>query len=305
MAREPGSPVGLSPRLASVRTGVAGWSYPDWKGIVYPSERRADALTRIARYVDTVEVNSPFYRIPTAGTTRGWLERCRNNPRFRFTVKLYREFTHARTLASADEVLFKRALAPLVDSDALGGLLLQFPWSFKYEPESLAYLETLTARFSQYPTVVEVRHQSWQRPEFFDFLRERSIGFCNIDQPVIGRSLGASCETTGPVAYFRFHGRNYERWFDEDAGRDERYDYLYTAPELDPWIERISETSETASETFVITNNHFRGQAVVNALQIRARVEGRKVRAPATLIEHYPVLRTIAEPEFETQGRLF
>jgi len=131
------------------------------------------------------------------------------------------------------------------------------------------------------------------------------VGFCNIDQPLIGRSLGPSERATGPVGYVRLHGRNYRDWFREDAGRDARYDYLYDEEELDPWVEKISEVSDTASSTYVITNNHFRGQAVVNALQIRSRIEKRKVAAPATLIEHYPVLAGSAEPDSDPQPRLF
>jgi uncharacterized protein YecE (DUF72 family) len=160
-------------------------------------------------------------------------------------------------------------------------------------------------RFGRYPLVVEVRHASWNQPEFYAFLEERGVGFCNIDQPLIGRSLAPSNRSTGPVGYIRLHGRNYRDWFREDAGRDARYDYLYSEEELDPWVEKISEVSETASSTYVITNNHFRGQAVVNALQIRSRLERRKVAAPASLLEHYPVLEKSAVAESSPQSRLF
>ena len=70
-------------------------------------------------------------------------------------------------------------------------------------------------------------------------------------------------------------------------------------------MEKISEVSANASETYVITNNHFRGQAVVNALQIRARIEKRKVLAPTSLIDRYPVLCAVAEPDRPEQPSLF
>ena len=89
-------------------------------------------------------------------------------------------------------------------------------------------------------------------------------------------------------------GGTNQDWFREDAGRDARYDYLYSEEELDPWMEKISEVSENASETYVITNNHFRG-----------RIEKRKVLAPASLVERYPVLRSVAEPDDPEQGTLF
>jgi uncharacterized protein YecE (DUF72 family) len=288
------------------RVGVAGWSYPDWEGIVYPKVPRFDALSYLASFFDTIEINSSFYRIPTARTTASWVRRARVNPEFRFTLKLFRGFTHERAATENDERAFSDALRPLTEAGLLGAVLLQFPWSFKNEPADRDYLWSVLERFSRYPLVVEVRHASWNQPEFYSFLEERGVGFCNIDQPLIGRSLGPSKRATSPVGYIRLHGRNYRDWFREDAGRDARYDYLYSEEELDPWVEKISEVSGTASSTYVITNNHFRGQAVVNALQIRSRLEGRKVAAPRSLLEHYPVLEKSAVPaDASPQARLF
>ena len=287
------------------RVGVAGWSYPDWEGIVYPKTPRFDALSYLASFFDAIEINSSFYRIPTARTTASWAKRARVNPEFRFTLKLYKGFTHERTATADDERSFAEALRPLTEAGVLGAVLLQFPWSFKNDPESRDYLRAALERFRRCPLVVEVRHRSWDQPEFYAFLEERGVGFCNIDQPLIGRSLAPSERTTGPVGYIRLHGRNYRDWFREDAGRDARYDYLYTEEELDPWVEKISEVSQTASSTYVITNNHFRGQAVVNALQIRSRIEGHKVAAPPSLLEHYPVLARSAEAGSPPQPRLF
>jgi uncharacterized protein YecE (DUF72 family) len=287
------------------RVGVAGWSYPDWAGIVYPRAPRFDGLSYLTAYFDTLEINSSFYRIPTARTTASWARRASRNPEFRFTLKLYKGFTHERTGNMDDRQAFFDALRPLSDAGLLGALLLQFPWSYKNDPESRDYLSATLDRFAQFPLVVEVRHASWNQPEFYGFLSERGVGFCNIDQPLIGRSLGPSERATGPVGYVRLHGRNYREWFREDAGRDARYDYLYSEEELDPWMEKISEISDRASSTYVIANNHFRGQAVVNALQIRSRVEKRKVAAPSSLLEHYPVLERSAVAEPSSQARLF
>jgi uncharacterized protein YecE (DUF72 family) len=287
------------------RVGVAGWSYPDWEGIVYPKKPRFDGLSYLTRFFDTIEINSSFYRAPTPRTTSSWARRASINPNFRFTLKLFRGFTHDRNASDGDARTFKDALAPLADAGVLGGLLLQFPWSFKNEAATRAHLDGVFDRFEGYPLVLEVRHASWNRPEIYESLRRRGVGFCNIDQPLIGRSIAPSDEATGPIGYVRLHGRNYHDWFREDAGRDARYDYLYSESELDPWMDKISEVSGNASETYVITNNHFRGQAVVNALQIRSRLERRPVKAPASLVEHYPVLRTITEPEGPVQPHLF
>ena len=287
------------------RVGVAGWSYPDWEGTVYPKTPGFDALAYLVRFFETIEINSPFYRIPSPRTTSSWTKRCRDNPEFRFTVKLFRGFTHERNVSAAEVRAFQEALSPLAEAEVLGALLLQFPWSFKNQATSRRYLDGLLTTFDEYPLVVEVRHASWNDSEFHVELKQRRVGFCNIDQPLIGRSLAPSSLATGPVGYVRLHGRNYEDWFREEAGRDQRYDYLYSEEELDPWLEKISEISDHASETYVITNNHFRGQAVVNALQIRSRLERRRVAAPGTLLSLYPTLRPMVEPDAPEQGRLF
>lgn len=288
------------------RVGVAGWSYPDWEGIVYPSKLRLDPLTYLIEFFDTIEINSSFYRIPTPRTTTSWARRAGTsaNPRFRFTAKLHRGFTHDRNATAEDARAFREALTPLLDAGVLGCVLLQFPWSFKNDPDSRRHLEKLLSSFESFPLVVEIRHASWNEAEFYEALARRGAGFCNIDQPLIGRSLAPTGKTTGPVGYVRLHGRNYGDWFREGAGRDARYDYLYSESELDPWMEKISEVSDTASETFVVTNNHFRGQAVVNALQIKARLEGRRVAAPSSLVERYPVLEKVTRSDAPRQGSL-
>ena len=292
---------------ATTRVGVAGWSYPDWEGIVYPrpAPSRFDPLAFLAGYFDTVEINSPFYRTPSPKTVSSWVRRASTNPEFRFTSKLYRGFTHDRSAGPEDEHAFKKALAPMMDAGLLGALLVQFPWSFKNIPDDRAYLHSLLERFRGYPLVVEVRHASWNEPELYTYLAEHGVGFCNIDQPRIGRSLGPSDKATSPVGYIRLHGRNYRDWFRQDAGRDARYDYLYSEDELDPWVEKIEEVAEQASETFVVTNNHFRGQAVVNALQIRSKLSGKKVKSPRFLAEQYPVLQNFVEADEPAQGKLF
>jgi uncharacterized protein YecE (DUF72 family) len=94
----------------------------------------------------------------------------------------------------------------------------------------------------------------------------------------------------------RLHGRNYQNWFRDQAPRDDRYNYLYSLDELDPWIDRIKEIAAHTKETYVITNNHFRGKAVVNAVEIKAAIEERRVRAPAPLFSEYDRLNEAATP---------
>ena len=136
-------------------------------------------------------------------------------------------------------------------------------------------------------------------------LAEQGIGFVNVDQPLFRGSLGPSAVATARVGYVRIHGRNWRDWFRQDAGRDERYDYLYGAAELEPWAERARslQAGGLAKEIYVVTNNHFRGQEVANAIMLRSMLEGRKVPVPPALLEAFgEVLGTFAEPQ-ASRGR--
>jgi uncharacterized protein YecE (DUF72 family) len=54
---------------------------------------------------------------------------------------------------------------------------------------------------------------------------------------------------------------------------------------LEPWVDRIKTVSQRTLESYVIRNNHYLGEAVINALDIKALLEGDGVRGPATLAE--------------------
>jgi len=284
-------------RDASLRVGPAGWNYRDWEGVVYPAGagKSFDALAYLADYFDTVEINSSFYAPPKPQYAASWARRVQKNPRFRFTAKVWQQLTHEREdateasrQAAADEV--RRSMAPLAEAGVLGALLVQFPWSFRYKEENLLYLERLLQLLPGFPLAVEMRHGSWDREDFHAFLRERGAAFCNVDQPVIGDSLGPSAIVTARTGYLRLHGRNYQTWFQEDAGRDARYDYLYSKAEVKELAGRVRAISQGTDETYVITNNHFRGQALVNAIEILEELDANPPAVPPLLASSYPRL---------------
>jgi uncharacterized protein YecE (DUF72 family) len=274
-----------------IRFGVAGWDYPDWWGPVYPATRPRgfDPLAYLARYVDTIEINSTFYRPAAQTSARRWARRVAHNKNFRFTAKLWQRFTHERATAwTADEVAaVRQGFDALAESGALGCVLLQFPWSFKRSLESREWLDDVIEAFSLYPLAVEVRHGSWNVPEFYASLTERGVGCVNIDQPVFRNSIKPDAAVTADVGYVRLHGRNYEHWFAEDAAPHERYDYLYSHDELKPWLERIHEIAQRTREAYVIANNHYRGQAAVNVAMLRKLVFDGDVEVPPELEEAY------------------
>jgi len=293
---------------AKIRVGVAGWSYADWKGYVYP-EKKVKGFHEaeyLAQFFDTIEINTSFYGPIRPEHAKLWLEKVAANVRFLFTAKLLQRFTHDLTAAASDETEVRAGFDVLHVAGKLGAVLLQFPFSFHRTEENSAYLQKLLKRFADYPLVVEVRHATWNVPEVFELLRERGVGFCNIDQPLIGRSLKASAATTAPVGYVRLHGRRYDTWFtdDPDAPQHERYNYLYSADELRPWAARVKQVAEDASDVYVITNNHYQGKAAVNALELIAMLKGAKVKVPEPLREKYPELERIAD-EMPREPKLF
>ena len=282
----------------NLRIGPAGWSYPDWTGYVYPRRRPKGfhEASFLAEFFDTIEINTSFYNPVKAEHAKQWIERVSTNPNFVFTAKLWQRFTHEINASKEDDKLVRAGFEPLRDAAKLGAVLLQFPFSFHRTAETTAYLTSLLKRFADFPLVVEVRHASWNVPETFALLSEHNVGFCNIDQPLIGRSMKATEEATSTVGYVRLHGRRYDTWFsdDENLPSHERYNYLYSLEELKPWVKRIEKLEDSANDIFVIANNHYQGKAVVNALQLISILKPAKVKVPEPILENYPELQSIA-----------
>ena len=283
------------PRL---RVGPAGWSYTDWSGYVYPPRRSKGfhEVTFLAQFFDTIEINTSFYQPVRPDHAAVWIDRAAANPAFIFTAKLWQRFTHEPSANAEDERAVRSGFDVLQEAGKLGAVLLQFPFSFHCTPDTISHLTALLKRFTDYPLVVELRHSSWQTQDTLKLLREHHAGFCNIDQPVIGNSMRPTGESTSPIGYVRFHGRRYDTWFSDDPGvpQHERYNYLYPPEELQPWVARIQKVQERTRDTFVITNNHYQGKAVVNALQLISILKGNKLKIPDDLRQHYPQLEQIA-----------
>src|SRR5262249_36745275 len=306
---------------STIRIGPAGWSYRDWEGIFYPpgmSRRKQHPLEIVARCFDVVEINTSFYGHIKPEIAKLWARIASDaNPTFLFTAKLHRSFTHSPLAAmeptsavsirpnDEDERLAREGLESLAATGKFGALLIQFPVSFKNTGLNREYLETLLRQFIEYPRVVEVRHSTWNNPETIAYFEERNVSFCNIDQPVLGRSLQPTTQVTSPIGYVRLHGRNYDQWFEAEKSAD-RYNYLYKPKELAGWKERIESIAERAKITFVVANNHFEAKAGVNALELKHMLSGRRVLAPEALLEHYPELKSISNPlrEGETAANL-
>jgi uncharacterized protein YecE (DUF72 family) len=278
-----------------IRIGPAGWSYDDWKGVVYPKGMKDHPLLWMSSAFDVVEVNATFYRSLPANVTARWTTLVEGNPNFRFLAKLLREYTHEREEFPRGDVErgVRECVGPLVEAGRFGAMLVQFPWSFKRTPENRQWLARIADAFADLPLAVELRHSSWDDEEVYESMADRDIAFCNIDQPLFKRSMAPGAAVTAPVGYVRLHGRNANDWFRSEAGRDDRYDYLYSREELKPWVEKIQRMRKRVDDLFVITNNHYRGQAVVNAFDLQQALGQTSFDIPACLAEEYPHLKEL------------
>jgi uncharacterized protein YecE (DUF72 family) len=291
-----------------IRIGTAGWSYPSgegkWSGIFYPSDRKVDALEFYAHFFNTVEVNSTFYRPVPPNVAYSWAKKTPAD--FRFAIKLFQKFTHPKMFEEAtgkeaiieakDIDQFKSSVAPLAEARKLGPVLAQFPPSFKRSDGTLAYLEELTRELAEYPLVVELRHDSWTDDDTAArLLASHGVSWAHIDEPKFSSSIG-EVPRTGPVAYFRFHGRNYQDWWRGD--RETRYNYFYSLEEQSKLAQEVVEATSPAGDTHVAYNNHYGAKAVANGLQLKLLL-GQEVPddVPQPLLDAYPELAQLLHHE--------
>lgn len=286
-----------------IRVGPAGWSYPDWEGRVYPRSKPKGfhPLAHLAPMIDCVEVNASFYAMPRAEHTARWASLVAGRPGFRFAVKLLRDFTHEPVPEDEGEwagkmEAWRSGVEPLRRQGLLSAVLVQFPASFHQTPRSVLRLGRLAALLEGLPRVLEVRHRSWFEPPALATVAGLGFSMAHLDLPAAWDHPPVRFKPTGAIGYLRLHGRNGGEWFRPAAGRDERYDYLYSPGEISDLARRADAIAAETEEVFVITNNHIGGQALANAVELRWLLGGRRpVSAQAELVEAFPHLGPLTE----------
>jgi uncharacterized protein YecE (DUF72 family) len=251
--------------------GTSGFSYDDWVGPYYPETlEKKDWLAFYAEEFSTLEINFSYYRMPTARTLAQMAQKV--PAEFQFTIKATKEMTHTR---EADASLFPKfvaAVQPLVEAKKFGAILAQFPASFHNTPENVEYLKAFREHWRDLPVVIEFRNAQWLTEETFAFLREQRYGFCCVDEPRLKGLMPPVARATSDIAYVRFHGRNAKKWWQHEQSY-ERYDYTYRKEELEEWTPKIAQLNREASKTFVFANNHYRGQGIDTARQLRLMMD--------------------------------
>lgn len=310
--------------------GTSGYSYPDWKGIVYPRFVKRDVggstpeLTYLSRYFNTCEINATFYRHFEPEIAKKWSDAL-ENPEFELAIKANQVFTHAagtkpserKAPTSVESLKYKRTdieqtrrfLDVLTERERLLIVLFQFPVSFKFssrdkdgEPVRLEgnwdHVADVLNAFKEYPKAIEFRHETWDHPWVLSALREHETAWVNIDEPRLGASLHGTDYVTAPHAYLRLHGRNYKKWFNS-KNRDERYDYLYAPEELQPIAKSLKTMAKKLErepsrreikKVIAATNNHYKGQAAVNAIDLKRLLGVKNTPVPEELQKAYPQL---------------
>ncbi len=260
-----------------IKIGTSGFSFKDWRGVVYPKDiQPADALEEYQKLgFNCVEINSTYYTLISDKSFIGM--ESKTGPDFEFTVKAYKGITHDPfdtrlkekmpdlEKAIDDSKMFLFSIQPLREKNKLGAVLFQFPVFFQPNNENTEYLGGLKDLFKDIPIVAEFRHVSWARPETYEFLKTREIGFCTVDEPKIPRLMPFINEVTSDIGYIRLHGRN-KNWF--NASLEERYNYSYSEKEMKDFIPEIRKTDSKAKKTFVFFNNCHAGNAAKNALKL-------------------------------------
>ena len=256
---------------AAIHVGTSGYSFKDWLGTVYPAGTKAgDFLSHYAKMFDTVEINSTYYHVPPPSMFANMLKKVPSD--FTFVVKVPKEMTHDREKLASVVSPFIDGIAPLMEAGQLGGLLAQFPYSFKSTSEGIDHLKRLADAFAECetPMNIEFRHTRWYNDETYAVLEKLGLGFVNVDLPPLPGLPGASNIVTSDVAYYRLHGRNAKMWWHHPTP-SHRYDYLYNDNQLEEWAQRIEHAATKAKASYIFNNNCHLGQSVVNALHLHQR----------------------------------
>jgi len=241
--------------LSGLLFGTSGWSYKEWVGPFY--EKAKNMFSYYARFFNTAEINSTFYRYPSEAIIYGLN---RTSPKdFIFSAKLPKEITHEKRLDPEMKIKndlnrFLELMEPLDARDKLGCILIQLPPSFTYKRDRNNFEAFLEILPDGYEFAAEFRNHSWMKDDTWKLLEKHNVAYCIVDEPLLPPEI----HVTADFAYFRWHGRGGRPW----------YDYHYSEEELQQWVPRVEETRNRVKKVYGYFNNHYHGYAVENCIEI-------------------------------------
>jgi len=255
-----------------VRVGCSGWSYADWRGIVYPPEMPPRRwFEHYQRLFDTVELNATFYRLPAPGTMEKWAADAA--PGFLYAVKLGAYGSHRKKLSDPEQWLPNHLDRAYRLGQHLGPTLVQLPPRWR---RNVARLDEFCAEIEaevrpSLPALrwaVELRDPSWLHDAVFETLRRHRVALC-IHDLLADHPFTLTTDWT----YVRFHG--------PDA-RSRPYHGAYGPERLAVWAERLGGLAADGCDSYAYFNNDWHANAVRDAFGLRTAL-GEAVRVPASL----------------------
>ncbi len=237
-----------------IHVGTSGWHYKHWKGTFYPEKTKdSEQLAYYLKYFRTVELNNPFYRLPTAKTFEGWRKAVPDD--FIFSVKVSRFITHLKKLHETEESLATFVSNAGALKQKLGPLLFQLPPGWQINEERLGeFLKTLP-RDRQ--CTFEFRNPTWYSNAIFKLLEKHNCAFC-IYELAGHRSPEA---VTADFVYIRLHG----------PGKG-KYEGSYPDKTLEKWAEKCLGWAAEKRDVYIYFDNDQFGYAAFNALKLGAMV---------------------------------
>lgn len=252
-------------KTPGIHLGTSAFTAAGWEDSFYPKGMKpADYLTYYATKFDTVEVDSTFYRIPSAATVNGWARKTPAN--FIFSVKVPQVITHEKMLVGA-EADFRQFVETMdLLGEKLGPMVLQFPYfnrtKFKSGGE---FLKLLTAFMKKFPKdhmfAVEIRNKSWLDARFAAALRDYHAALVLQDHNWMPRPAQLFEKFDPITADF-----TYIRWLGDRKGIEERtktWDVVIVdcRAELAEWVEIVRKAHKRRIQIFAYANNHYAGHA--------------------------------------------
>lgn len=230
------------------RVGCSGWSYRDWRGVVYPRDAPARTWFELyARRFDTVEINNTFYRLPPHSTVDGWAAQA--PPDFIYAVKVGQFGSHRMKLRDAASWLPRHLDRAERLGRALGPNLVQLPPSWRRDVARLD--EFLAALPRRHRWALEVREPSWLHDDVFSALAGHGVALCVHDL-----LPNHPWERTADFGYVRFHGPH---------ATTHPYRGAYTGRRLWRPAQRLQEWLDEGADVYAYFNNDYDGHAVTDA----------------------------------------
>jgi len=238
------------------RIGCSGFYYKEWKEIFYPVGLPQKSWFEFyCRHFNTIEINSSFYRQPSAKSFDTWYNTSPAD--FLFSIKAPRTITHYSKFNDVQYLMddFYEVIKTKL-KEKLGPVLFQLPPSFSYTAERLdLILQSLREGFHN---VIEARHISWWNDHALDALKRHHISFSGLSYP---SSLPEEAMLGTDPVYYRFHGKPV------------LYKSLYSKAQLDHFLAQITPEHK---QVFVYFNNTWGESALINARQLQQLTAGNK-----------------------------